>query len=63
MTHDDRRPWWPLVLLAVLITAAFVVPYTLLRGVESFAAAFLFWTLFGAVAIGLILYILRGWRV
>jgi len=51
------------VLLALLIAAAVAVPYTLLRGLESFAGAFLFWTLFGAVAVGVILYVLREWRV
>jgi len=60
---DEGRGGGALLVLALLVAAAFVVPYTLLRGVESFAAAFLFWTLFGAAAIGVILYILRGWRV
>lgn len=61
--RDDDRSWGALIALAVLVLAAYAVPYTLLRGVESFAAAFLFWTLFGAAAIGVILHILRRWRV
>jgi hypothetical protein len=60
---DDHGGPGALILLATLVLAAYAVPYTLLRGVESFAAAFLFWTLFGAAAVGVILHILRGWRV
>jgi len=49
-------------LLAALILAAFVVPYTLLRGVQHWEGAFLFWTLFGAAAIAVILRLISGWR-
>ncbi|WP_440996615.1 hypothetical protein [Arhodomonas sp. SL1] len=62
---DDNRTrggrW--LITLAVLIVLAVVVPYALLQGQERFAAAFLFWLVFGAAAIAIILRILRGWRV
>jgi len=46
-----------------LIAAAVIVPYTLLRGIESFAGAFLFWTLFGIATLAVILTILWRWRV
>lgn len=61
---DNGRSSGGLVVLAVLVIAAFVVPYTLLRGVESFLLGpFLFWTLFGIAAIVAIVHVLRGWRV
>lgn len=50
-------------LLAALILAAFVVPYTLLRDLPVWHGAFLFWTLFGVAAIAVILRILAGWRL
>jgi len=62
MAREDRS-WSRLIALAVLIAIAAVVPYTLLRGVEAFAGAFLFWTVFGVLALGVILWELRGWRV
>ena len=52
-----------LVVIAVLIALAVIVPYTLLRGIENFAGAFLFWTVFGVLAIAFILKILWQWRV
>lgn len=60
---DSGRSSRGLAVLAVLMIAAFVVPYTLLRGVESFLGPFLFWTLFGIAAIAAIVHVLRGWRV
>lgn len=58
-----RRGGGWLLVLAVLIVAAVVVPYTLLAGVERVVAATVFWTAFGALAIAVILCLLRGWRV
>ncbi|PWG64583.1 hypothetical protein [Sediminicurvatus halobius] len=49
-------------LLAALIVAAFVVPYTVLRGMPVWHGAFLFWSLFGLAAIAVILGILARWR-
>lgn len=60
---DNGRSSGGLVVLAVLMVAAFVVPYTLLRGVDTFLGPFLFWTLFGVAAIVAIVHVLRGWRV
>lgn len=62
MVGLQRGGGW-LVVLAVLIVAAVVVPYAVLDGVERVAAAALFWTAFGALAIAVILRLLKGWRV
>lgn len=47
---------------AGLVVLAFVVPYTVLRGVDSPFGSFLFWAAFGAVAILVNYLIVRGWR-
>ena len=59
--HERRGGIW-LVLLAVAILLAYIVPYTVLSGVEAWQGAFLFWTLFGIVAIGLIARLVAEWR-
>ncbi|MDZ7749051.1 MAG: hypothetical protein U5K43_09615 [Halofilum sp. (in: g-proteobacteria)] len=61
--RTEERSGRGLVVVAILIALAAVVPHALLRGIESFAGAFLFWTVFGAAAIAAILHVLRGWRV
>ena len=60
---DYGRSSAGLIVVAVLVIAAFVVPYTLLRDIESFLGPFVFWTLFGMAAIAAIVHVLRGWRV
>jgi len=42
------------VLVALLVVAAVVIPYTLLSNVQRVSGAFLFWTLFALVVIVLI---------
>lgn len=49
--------------LAILILAAVVVPFVLFREHAAFTGAFLFWTVFGIAATGLILLNLWRWRV
>lgn len=49
------------LLIGLLVLAAVVVPYTLLRDVERLSGAFLFWTLFALVVIGLIIPATAGW--
>lgn len=61
--RNRRSDEFALLLLALLILAAFVVPYTLLRGVPAWNGAFLFWTLFGVAAVAVILWLLGRWRV
>lgn len=62
MSDYRRRGTVTLAWLALLIVLAYIVPYGFLRGVESWAGAFLFWTLFGVAAIALIFRLVWGWR-
>ncbi|KKM10446.1 hypothetical protein SY88_13695 [Clostridiales bacterium PH28_bin88] len=55
-----RRTWaW---VFAVLLLLAYVVPYTVLSGVQKFSGAFLFWTLFAVVSIACMVVITGNWR-
>lgn len=58
---DNRKSWW-LVLIVVLILAAFIVPYTLLKNIDAWYGSFLFWTLLTAVVIGANVVVSAGWR-
>ena len=40
----------------------FAVPYGLLNNVGSLSGSFLFWTVWGLVAIGSMWLMVRGWR-
>jgi uncharacterized membrane protein len=62
MTDYKRGGTATLILLALLITLAYLVPYGPLRGVESWFGVFLFWTAFGVAAIALIFRLVAGWR-
>lgn len=50
------------VLVALLVVAAVVIPYTLLSNVQRVSGAFLFWTLFALVVIVLIVRVTREWQ-
>ncbi len=52
--------FWP-ALLAVLILAAYVVPFTLLRNVHAWYGSFLFWSLFALAVIAIIVHLTRDW--
>ncbi len=52
---------WAGVMLA-LVLSAFVVPYTLLSGVDAWYGSFLFWTVFAIVAIGVNARIVLRWK-
>lgn len=52
---------WAGVMLA-LVASAFVVPYTLLSGVDAWYGSFLFWTIFALISIGVNALIVRRWR-
>lgn len=51
---------WALVLL-VLVLSAFVVPFTLLSGVQAWYGSWLYWSAFALVVMGLIVYLTRDW--
>ncbi len=52
---------WAGVVL-VLVVLAYLVPYTLLSGVDRWYGSFLFWTAFGLAAIAAIWTMTRSWR-
>jgi cyanate permease len=58
----ERRGIFWAVSMLVLVVLAYVVPYTLLSGVDAWYGSFLFWTLFGAVAIAANVLITASWR-
>ncbi len=62
MTQHQRAGGVWLVLLVLAIALAYGVPYAALSEVRSWAGAFLFWSVFGVVAIGLIARLVAGWR-
>ncbi|HSH45093.1 MAG TPA: hypothetical protein VK966_04515 [Longimicrobiales bacterium] len=50
------------LVVAMLVIAAVIVPFTLLSGVRALAGAFLFWVVFALVVMGLIVVATRRWR-
>lgn len=56
----DRSRIWAGV-LAALILAAYVVPFTLLRNVHAWYGSFLFWSLFALAVIAIIVHLTRDW--
>ena len=52
--------WGGVALFLVLL--AYVVPYTLLSGVDAWYGSFLFWTVFGLAAIVVVWAMTRSWR-
>lgn len=57
----DRKSSW-LILIAVAILSAFVVPYTLLRNVDAWYGSFLFWVVITAVVIGVNAIVSASWK-
>ncbi len=49
------------LLIGLLVLAAVVVPFTLLRDVERVSGSFLFWVLFALLVILLIVPATAGW--
>lgn len=56
-----KTPLW-LAVMALLIALSYLLPYTLLRGVSSWAGAFLFWCVVTLLAIGANVLYTRGWK-
>lgn len=50
------------LLVVLLVTAAVVVPYTILAPVHRVTGAFLFWILFALVVIALIVRATTSWK-
>lgn len=58
---ERRGIFWVGVTL-VLVFLAYLVPYTVLRGVDSVWGSFLFWSVFGFLAVLVNVAVSRGWR-
>ena len=58
---ERRGIFWAGVMMA-LVGLAYLVPYTVLSGVDAWYGGFLFWTVFGLLAIAVIAAITRSWR-
>lgn len=58
---EHRGIFWAGV-MAILLVLAYVVPYTVLSGVNRWYGSFLFWTVFGLAAIVAIWAMTRNWR-
>lgn len=57
----NRKSLW-LVVIAVLILAAFIVPYTLLTNVDAWWGSFLFWTVLTVAVITINAIVSASWR-
>lgn len=58
----ERRGFFWAGLMLVLVVSAYLVPYGLLSGVDAWYGSFLFWTLFGFLAILVIAAMTFSWR-
>lgn len=58
---ERRGVIWAGTMLA-LVVSAFVVPYTLLSGVDAWYGSFLFWTVFVIISIGVNARIISRWK-
>lgn len=58
---DRRGTFWAGTMLT-LVVLAFLVPYVFLSEVDRWYGSFLFWTVFGLVAIVTIWAMTRSWR-
>lgn len=56
-----NQRWW-LGLVAVLVLLCYVVPYTVLSGVDHWYGSFLFWTLTTAVVVAINAVVSLKWR-
>lgn len=58
--RTPRAAW--LVIVLVLVFASYLVPYTLLSGVDAWYGSLLFWTLTTAVVIAINAVVSSAWR-
>lgn len=57
----DRKSLW-LIVIAVLMISAFVVPFTLLTDVDAWYGSFLFWVILTALVIAINAIVSAAWR-
>lgn len=60
--RSTRHRAWLLAAVPVIMLAMFVVPYTLLRGVDAWYGSALFWTLATAAVIALNVVLSSDWE-
>ena len=58
----ERRGIFWIGAALVLVLLAYVVPYTVLSGVDAWYGSFLFWAMFGLAAILVNVAITSSWR-
>lgn len=58
---NGSKAWW-LVVIAALILLSYLIPYTVLSGVDAWYGSFLFWTLATAVVIGINAVVSSAWK-
>lgn len=58
----ERKGIYWVIIIAVLVLSAYVVPYTVLSDVDYWYGSFLFWTLFAIVSITINILMIRKWR-
>jgi hypothetical protein len=58
---ESRGIIWAGVVFTLVILA-YLVPYVFLSGTDAWYGAFLFWVIFGALAIAVIAIITSSWR-
>lgn len=58
---ERRGVFWAGIMVA-LVASAYLVPYTVLSGVDAWYGSFLYWTVFGAAAIAVIAAMTRSWK-
>lgn len=56
-----RELFWGFISIVVILSA-YLIPYTVLTGVERWYGSFLLWILVGVVVIIINLFITRNWR-
>ena len=57
----NRKSLW-LIVIAVLILAAFIVPFTLLSDVDAWYGSFLFWVVVSVFVISINAFVSASWR-
>ena len=58
----EKRGYFWVGTMAILVGLAYLVPYALLSGVDSWYGSFLFWMVFGVAATLAIAAITWSWR-
>lgn len=58
----ERKGWYWVILVCIIVVSAYVVPFIVLRNVDAWYGSFLYWVLFALVSIWINMVITRKWR-